>query len=77
VGKGWGGADLFILVICTFGGGRGGGVDVSEQNNVLAISHEEYFPYMFILHYFIKSMRWGRGGGGGGRSVYFRHTHLL
>ena len=36
-----GGADLIILVICTFWGGRGGW-DVSEQNNVLAISHEEH-----------------------------------
>ena len=73
----WGGRQ-----ICTFVGGRGGGGgDVGEQIIVIAISHEEYFQYMFLLHYFIKSMVWGRGvgkgcGGGGGRSVYFRHLYF-
>ena len=33
-----------------------------------AISREEFFQYMFILYYFFKAMRWGRGGGG--RSVH-------
>jgi hypothetical protein len=53
---------------------------VGEQIIVIAISHEEYFQYMFLLHYFIKSMVWGRGvgkgWGGGGRSVYFRHLYM-
>jgi hypothetical protein len=44
--------------------GVGGGGDVGEQIIVIAISHEEYFQYMFLLHYFIKSMVWGRGVGG-------------
>ena len=26
-----------------------------------AISREEFFQYMFILYYFFKAMRWGRG----------------
>ena len=49
-----------------------GGGDVGEQIIVIAISHEEYFQYMFLLHYFIKSMVWGRGvgkGWGGGRRI--------
>jgi hypothetical protein len=29
-----------------------------------ATSREEFFQYMFILYYFFKAMRWGRGGGG-------------
>ena len=41
-----------------------------------AISREEFFQYMFILYYFFKAMRWGRGGGGG-RSVYSRHLYIL
>jgi hypothetical protein len=47
---GWGGGeeDLFILVIliCTFGGWRGGGVGVGWD--------EEYCHYMIILQCFIK-----------------------
>ena len=51
-----------------------GGGDVGEQIIVIAISHEEYFQYMFLLHYFIKSMVWGRGvgkGWGGGEADLF------
>ena len=40
-----------------------------------ATSREEFFQYMFILYYFFKAMRWGRGGGG--RSVYSRHLYIL
>ena len=40
-----------------------------------AISREEFFQYLFILYYFFKAMRWGRGGGG--RSVYSRHLYIL
>ena len=29
-----------------------------------ATSREEFFQYMFILYYFFKAMRCGRGGGG-------------
>ena len=60
-----------------------GGGDVGEQIIVIAISHEEYFQYMFLLHYFIKSMVWGRGvgkgWGGGGRQIClfsFRHLYM-
>jgi hypothetical protein len=66
----WGGRQ-----ICTFVGGRGGGGDVGEQIIVIAISHEEYFQYMFLLHFL--SIPWcGEGVWGGGGSVYFRHLYM-
>ena len=53
---GWGGGeeDLFILVIliCTFGGWRGGGGWGGMGWE--ASLHEEYFHYMIILQCFIK-----------------------
>jgi hypothetical protein len=76
VGKGCGGeADLFIFVICTCVGGRGGGLDVGDQNSFLSYLLWRIFSVNVycILNYFIKFMGWG---GGGGRSVYSRHTHL-
>ena len=70
------------------GGGRSvhlwvgvGGGDVCEQIIVIAISHEEYFQYMFLLHYFIKSMVWGRGvgkGWGGVGCIYiYRYNNTI
>jgi hypothetical protein len=67
----WGGRQ-----ICTFVGGRGGGGDVGEQIIVIAISHEEYFQYMFLLHYFIKSMVWGRGVGGRRICLFSSSVHV-
>ena len=69
VGKGWGGADLFILVISTFWGVGGGCEwakqceDVGDQNSFLSyLSWRIFSVYVYIkLH--ISSNPWGGGGG--------------
>ena len=64
-------ADLYIC-----GWAWGGGGDVGEQIIVIAISHEEYFQYMFLLHYFINSMVWGRGVGGRRICLFSSSVHV-
>ena len=56
--------------------GVGGGGDGGEQIIVIAISHEEYFQYMFLLHFFINSMVWGRGVGGRRICLFSSSVHV-
>ena len=68
----WGGRQ-----ICTFVGGRGGG-GCGWANHCYSNFAWRVFPvlYIFLLHYFINSMVWGRGVGGRRICLFSSSVHV-